>query len=33
MNFSEARDPSEIILKIPGAFLQKLWIAGQFQRN
>jgi hypothetical protein len=32
-NFSEARDPSEIIFQIPGGSLQKLRIAGQFQRN
>jgi hypothetical protein len=33
MNFSEARDHSEIIFQILGSFLQKLWIAGQFPRN
>jgi hypothetical protein len=33
MNFYEARDPSEIIYQIIGAFLRKLWTAGQFQRN
>jgi hypothetical protein len=33
MNFSDSRDPSKIIFQIPGAFLQKLWTAGKFQRN